>query len=55
MAKRKQGWEKGLGKYSTPVKLTEGKPLEDAQPGREESQAVYETDYPIRGVRKGFS
>jgi len=64
---RKQGWEKGLGKFAkdgpnngprvtnsrvpTPESITDA----SRRPGEDWSDQIYNEDYPIRGVRKGFS
>jgi hypothetical protein len=53
---KKQGWEKGLGKYSTPVKLNEGPKLEDTQRGKEITEVYTNNDLDaIRGTRDGFA
>ena len=53
MAKRKQGWQQGLGKASQPVKLYEGPKLQDAEKGTDYSKRVYsENENPIRTTRK---
>jgi len=65
MAKKKQGWEKGLGTFakddnSLPVRQSRvptPESITDAsrRPGKDWSDQIYNEDYPIRGVRKGFS
>ena len=46
---KKQGWEKGLGKYSKPVKVTNGPGDNPNAPTRDLSKAVFGEDYPVRG------
>jgi hypothetical protein len=56
MAKRKQGWELGQGKFSQPVKLNEGPKLEDTQKGKEITEVYTDNDLgAIRGTRDGFA
>lgn len=45
MAKR-YGYQKGLPRDVSEVKLTEGKPLEDAKPGKEVSKTIYDNSNP---------
>ena len=54
---KKQGWQQGQGKFSKEVKLTEGKPLEDTQKGKDLSKEIYDNNNSaaIRGTREGFS
>ena len=54
---KKQGYEKGFGKYSTPVKLNEGPKLQDTDKGKDLSKQIYDNNdsAAIRGTREGFS
>jgi hypothetical protein len=56
MARKKEGWEIGQGKWSQPAKLTEGRPPEDAKPGKEITEGVWINDErAMRGPRKRSS
>ena len=48
---------KGDGKYSKPVKLNEGKPLEDTQKGKDLSREIYDNNdsAAVRGGRPNRS
>jgi hypothetical protein len=64
---KKQGWEKGLGKFAkdgpkngprvTNTRVPTPESITDAsrRPGEDWSDQIYNEHYPIRGVRKGFS
>ncbi len=55
MAKKKEGWQKGLGKFAKDgPKITELPAQNEDARGKDISREV-ERDYPIRGVREGFS
>jgi len=56
MAKKKQGWEIGLGRYAAPVKLNEGKGDDPSAKGKDVSKEVYENDDnpAVRGGRPRF-
>ena len=58
MAKKKQGWEKGLGTFAhddNSLPITNKPAQNEDGPGKSYEDQVMNQDYPIRGVRKGFS
>ena len=56
MAKKREGYKSGEGKYNLPVKLNEGPKLQDAEKGKEITEVWTDNDLgAIRGTRKGFA
>jgi hypothetical protein len=57
---KKEGWQKGLGRFAKDgpnngPKVVNGPGDDPEAPYKNWSDQIYNEDYPIRGVRKGFS
>jgi hypothetical protein len=56
--KRKEGWARDLGTFShddNSLPITNKSAQNEDGPGKSYADQVYSEDYPVRGVRKGFS
>ena len=56
MAKKKQGWEKGLGTFAkddNSLPITNKPAQNEDAPGKSYADQVYNQDYPIRGCVRG--